>query len=55
MGSITQGESSTMKRIWQKVIDFLSKYAQRANSKKRQGKGPITMWPKSDYLLVSNL
>ncbi|PAJ75776.1 IS4 family transposase [Pseudoalteromonas sp. NBT06-2] len=34
MESITQGVISTLKRTWQKTINFLSKYAQRANPKR---------------------
>lgn len=41
MESITQGVISTLKTTWQKAIDFLSKYAQRANPKRDKEKGRL--------------
>lgn len=41
MESITQGVISTLKKTWQKTINFLSKYAQRANPKRDKEKGRL--------------
>jgi hypothetical protein len=41
MESITQGVISTLKRTWQKTINFLSKYAQRANPTRDKEKGRL--------------
>ncbi|TYK64866.1 IS4 family transposase [Colwellia echini] len=41
MESITQGVISTLKKIWQKTINFLSKYAQRANPTRDKEKGRL--------------
>jgi hypothetical protein len=41
MESITQGVILTLKKTWEKTIDFLSKYAQRANLTRDRGKGRL--------------
>jgi len=41
MESITQGVLSTLKKMWQKTINFLSKYAQRANPARDKEKGRL--------------
>ena len=41
MESITQGVLSTLKKMWQKTINFLSKYAQRANPARDKDKGRL--------------
>lgn len=41
MESITQGVLSTLKKTWQKTINFLSKYAQRANPARDKDKGRL--------------
>jgi hypothetical protein len=41
MESITQGVILTLKKNWEKTIDFLSKYAQRANPTRDREKGRL--------------
>jgi len=41
MESITQSVISTLKRTWQKTINFLSKYAQRANPTRDKEEGRL--------------
>ena len=41
MESITQGVKSTLEKVWQKTINFLSKYAQRANPIRDKEKGRL--------------
>jgi hypothetical protein len=41
MESITQGVISTLNKTWQKTINFLSKYAQRANPTRDKEKGRL--------------
>ena len=41
MESITQGVISTLKKAWQKAINFLSKYAQRANPTRDKERGRL--------------
>jgi hypothetical protein len=41
MESITQGVISTLENAWQKTINFLSKYAQRANPTRDKEKGRL--------------